>query len=80
MDWRAIHAARLEETKKGARQTSLLRPLTDEAVRERLLQVGLTMSAGTLPLPPLTFWLMILVPVLTAILLFAQGLQRIDLS
>jgi len=36
MDWRAIHAARLEERKKVARKTRMLLPLTDNVIRNHL--------------------------------------------
>jgi hypothetical protein len=36
MDWRAIHAARPEDRKKGARKTRMLHPLSDDAIRNHL--------------------------------------------
>src|SRR5271156_234464 len=49
MDWRAIHAARPEERKKGSRKTRTLQPLPDSAIRDHLTG---KQTVGVYPLLP----------------------------
>jgi hypothetical protein len=49
MDWRAIHVARPEERKKVARKTSMLQPLTDDAIRNHVTG---KQTVGIYPLLP----------------------------
>ncbi len=49
MDWRAIHASRPEERKKVARETRMLQPLTDDAIRNHLIG---KQTIGVYPLLP----------------------------
>jgi hypothetical protein len=58
MDWRAIHAARPEERKKVARETRMLQPLKDDAVRDHLTG---KQTIGIYPLlPDETCWFLAL--------------------
>jgi hypothetical protein len=49
MDWRAIHASRPEERKKVGRNTRMLQPLTDDAIRNHLTG---KQTIGVYPLLP----------------------------